>query len=93
MIKKGLKKIYDDDNEKQEELKRIQEERKAFQDKTVAEIKGEAAVQEPKEDPNEVIRVNISLTKAYKERLTAYSKRKCIPVSMLIRNWIDEHCG
>lgn len=44
------------------------------------------------QDDDEIIRVNISLSRAYHEKMKAYAKKKCIPVSMLIRNWIDEHC-
>ena len=66
---------------------------KAEHDAKEAALTNTPAAQEvPKEDLNKIIRVNISLSKAYHNRLQDYAKRKCIPVSMLIRNWIDEHC-
>lgn len=55
-----------------------------------AKLTGKPADKE--KDPNEIIRVNISLSNAYKDRLQAYAKKKCMSVSVLIRTWIDEHC-
>ena len=51
---------------------------------------GEAS--DPNEDPEHIIRINISLPKSYKDRLTAFAKKKSMPVSVLIRTWIDENC-
>lgn len=51
---------------------------------------GEAS--DPKEDPEQIIRINVSLPKSYKDRLTAFAKKKSMPVSVLIRTWIDENC-
>lgn len=43
-------------------------------------------------DDDKIIRMNISITKGYHKKLMAYSKKKCLPASALIRMWIDEHC-
>lgn len=43
-------------------------------------------------DDDKIIRMNISITKGYHKKLMAYSRKKCLPASALIRMWIDEHC-
>lgn len=43
-------------------------------------------------DDNKIIRMNISITESYRQRLMAYAKKKCLPASAIIRMWIDEHC-
>lgn len=47
---------------------------------------------DPQEDQEQIIRMNVSLPKSYKDRLTAYAKKKSMPVSVLIRTWIDDNC-
>lgn len=69
-----------------------QAERLKEQREKEAQMKAPAAKGSSGKDPDEIIRVNISLSNAYKDRIQAYAKKHCMSVSVLIRTWIDEHC-
>ena len=64
--------------------------RQIEQEALEAKLKHEPAALEDNDD--QIIRMNISITKGYHKKLMAYSKKKCLPASALIRMWIDEHC-
>lgn len=64
--------------------------RQIEQETLEAKLKHEPAAQEDNDD--QIIRMNISITKGYHKKLMAYSKKRCLPASALIRMWIDEHC-
>ena len=69
-----------------------QAERQKEQREKEAKMIAPAAKGASDKDPDEIIRVNISLSNAYKDRIQAYAKKHCMSVSVLIRTWIDEHC-
>ena len=69
-----------------------QAERQKEQREKEAKMIAPAAKEASGKDPDEIIRVNISLSNAYKDRIQAYAKKHCMSVSVLIRTWIDEHC-
>lgn len=68
------------------EAAKRQKEQEALESK----LTGKPAAQEDNDD--QIIRMNISLTKGYHKKLLAYAKKRCLPASAIIRMWIDEHC-
>lgn len=64
--------------------------RQIEQESLEAKLTGKPAAQEDNDD--QIIRMNISLTKGYHKKLLAYAKKRCLPASAIIRMWIDEHC-